>query len=121
MAPTQPTEPQSQLPTSATSTTSDQQASQPYHQSQDTVDSLQSNEDITNYVQKCLESYREMGERDAALWEYLQLDLLNRDVTYWEKCDAKVRMTFRIFLTRNGIYVKPLPKGNGRVAAQITT
>ncbi|RKF81236.1 hypothetical protein GcM3_037047 [Golovinomyces cichoracearum] len=121
MAATQTTEPQSQLLTTVTSSTSIQQESGSYNQSQDTMDSLQSKEEITNYVQKCLESYKEMGERDAALWEYVQLEFLDRDVTFWEKCDAKVRMAFRIFLTRNGIYVKPLPQGNGRVATQIAT
>ncbi|RKF80887.1 hypothetical protein GcM1_188005 [Golovinomyces cichoracearum] len=85
------------------------------------MDPLQSNEDITNYVQKCLESYKKMCERDAALWEYIQFDFLGRDVIFWGKCDAKVRMAFRIFLTQNGIYVKPLPQGNGRVATQIAT
>ncbi|RKF78413.1 hypothetical protein GcM1_211021 [Golovinomyces cichoracearum] len=45
-----------------------------------------------------------MDERDAALWEYIQLDFLGRDVTFWEKCDAK-----------------PLPQGNGRVTTQIVT
>ncbi|RKF81637.1 hypothetical protein GcC1_023048 [Golovinomyces cichoracearum] len=121
MTATQPTEPQSQLLTSATSSTSIQQESQSYNQSQDTKGSLQSNEEIINYVQKCLESYKEMGERDAALWEYVQLGFLDRDVTFWEKCDAKVRMALRIFLTRNEISVKPLPQGNGRVATQIAT